>query len=602
MISLSGCGSTVKKQAYFASSNLSPFATTVTSQTLAPKAYLKLASESTGGRAVGYQLQAADRYLDKGYLPYAKQLLNKTKLQIQDKTLALYHQILTSKLWGLSGQRKKALLHLNTLWLSDETPSEIRLAFYRTKAQLFHQNKQPVKAITAYIQLSEGLTPESSEQTQAHHVIWNRLNQVPLKQLQAAHSNANTPLIKGWMQLAYLVKKYPAQTHAFKDALSTWRKRHPNHPGFLVIKGNRVSSSPTYTHEYQHIALLLPSQGPFAQSAQIIRDGFLARFYHTGSQAKKTRLSFHDTKNGAHIKQAYGDAIDAGADLIVGPLTKKATYRLSQMHLEVPVIALNTLPYGKTPQAHFFQFGLPPETEAFVVAQKARSDGHHAALIIVPQNAWGDRMLGAFQYHWQQQGGVILNTATLNKSEEYANKIQTLLDIEKSTARAKKLKSLLGKSGEFTPRRRQDVDVILLALPPEMARQVKPLLNFYYAKDIPVYATSSVYSGHLAPDQDMDLNGILFCDMPWILKKDQKLIQLRTQMKELWPQSFEQSPRLFALGMDAYQLTQNLNHLMAFPSVGTQGLTGKLKLYQNYQIHRFPLWAKIQNGTPKVIQ
>ncbi|HRE30628.1 MAG TPA: penicillin-binding protein activator, partial [Candidatus Berkiella sp.] len=64
---------------------------------------------------------------------------------------------------------------------------------------------------------------------------------------------------------------------------------------------------------------------------------------------------------------------------------------------------------------------------------------------------------------------------------------------------------------------RQDVDVIVMAAPPAQARQLKPLFDFYYAEDVPVLATSSIYSGSQNPRSDRDVNGVVFCDMPWLL-------------------------------------------------------------------------------------
>lgn len=41
-----------------------------------------------------------------------------------------------------------------------------------------------------------------------------------------------------------------------------------------------------------------------------------------------------------------------------------------------------------------------------------------------------------------------------------------------------------------------------------------PLLNYYYAGDVPVYATASVYGGSANPLKDKDLDGIIFATFP----------------------------------------------------------------------------------------
>src|SRR5205823_5983563 len=68
-------------------------------------------------------------------------------------------------------------------------------------------------------------------------------------------------------------------------------------------------------------------------------------------------------------------------------------------------------------------------------------------------------------------------------------------------------------------KRRQDADMIFMIAPPEYARQIKPLLNYYYAGNLPIYATSHVYQGIPNAALDNDLNGIQFCDMPWTINQ-----------------------------------------------------------------------------------
>ncbi len=52
--------------------------------------------------------------------------------------------------------------------------------------------------------------------------------------------------------------------------------------------------------------------------------------------------------------------------------------------------------------------------------------------------------------------------------------------------------------------------MVFLLSYPSKARQIMPLLKYYYAGDVPVYATSSVYTGGVNVMKDRDLNGIIF--------------------------------------------------------------------------------------------
>ena len=112
------------------------------------------------------------------------------------------------------------------------------------------------------------------------------------------------------------------------------------------------------------------------------------------------------------------------------------------------------------------------------------------------------------------------------------------------------------------PIHRQDVDAIFLVASPTTAREIIPLLKYYYASDIPVYATSYVYRGTPHPAQDKDLDGVQFCDIPLVLDNSANMQKIRKRMQALINPSEAEQVRLYAFGMDAYQLTTHYNELM----------------------------------------
>ena len=72
------------------------------------------------------------------------------------------------------------------------------------------------------------------------------------------------------------------------------------------------------------------------------------------------------------------------------------------------------------------------------------------------------------------------------------------------------MRQILRQETEFEPSRRDDADWVFLVALPQQARQIKPTLAFNFAGDLPVYATSHLYSGEVQPNKDRDLNGIIF--------------------------------------------------------------------------------------------
>lgn len=358
------------------------------------------------------------------------------------------------------------------------------------------------------------------------------------------------------------------------------------------------------SHQPRQIALLLPLSGQHADSAKAIREGFLASYYESGAQGPKPVVKVYDTTKENDIHRIYDLALNEGADFVVGPLSKEDVLRLSQLPshaLKTPVLALNHHPAIQSAPSNFTQFTLAPEAEAEQIADKAWQSGYRNASIIVPENAWGKRIANAFAQRWQAQGGRVIHTIYANPSQDQSAAVRNLLGIDQSQKRANQIKSLLSEKVEFQPRRRQDLDLIVMAAPPDQARQLKPLFDFYYAEDVPVYATSSIYSGHPNAKRDRDMNGVIFCDMPWLVDQGQGA-QMKRLLKDNASGQSDQYHRLFAMGADAYQLATRLSTLQSNPNANFLGATGLLSLGPNNQVQRKLTFAKIADGVPKQMQ
>jgi outer membrane PBP1 activator LpoA protein len=356
------------------------------------------------------------------------------------------------------------------------------------------------------------------------------------------------------------------------------------------------SSGPTSTsanvEKPTKIALLVPIEGSLGATGQAIRNSFLsAYFYAKEQQENPPTVTVVDT-SGGNITALYQQAVAQGANFIVGPLTKMDVQTLaSSGQLSVPTLALNTLD-NNAGAANLYQFGLSPQDEAAQVAEKAFRDGHRRALVISPIGAWGQGIADAFTKRWQSLGGTIVDTYAYPAKGEYTSGIRDLLQVTQRKSDSSGSKAV--------PEHRQDADVIFLAAFPQQARQIRPLLLFYNAGDLPVYATSLIYSGVPSPMYDQDLNGIIFADMPWVLNYSQspRLTSIHQRVTSLWPSSFNRSPRLYGFGVDAYTLATQFNDLNS----GIAGATGQLSLGQNGVINRELSWAQIRNGVPVLLK
>ncbi|MEJ2740985.1 MAG: penicillin-binding protein activator, partial [Gammaproteobacteria bacterium] len=293
----------------------------------------------------------------------------------------------------------------------------------------------------------------------------------------------------------------------------------------------------------------------------------------------------------------YEKALSAGVDMIIGPLDKLRVAELSQLGpLPIPTLTLNYLSDPSSAPPNLFQFGLAAEDEAKQIAEHAALDGFSTGAIVFPDTDWGYRVRHAFESTWLSLGGTVAQAMPFVGNRDFGNTIKTLLQIDASEARARELRREIGQRIDFTPRRRQDIEFIVIFGNPSQARQLKPALNFYFAGNLPTFATSNIFTGQINPKLDKDLDGIEFTDIPWLFKND----RLDTEMllEGIEHINSQPLPRLLALGADAYALTLRLRLLQEAPSAVHDGYTGRLSLNANHQIVRESVWAQFQQGKP----
>jgi len=189
-------------------------------------------------------------------------------------------------------------------------------------------------------------------------------------------------------------------------------------------------------------------------------------------------------------------------------------------------------------------------------------------------------VLNAFRQDWEANGGTLVAAQRVDQPVQLAQQIADMLNVRNA-----------GSGGQAS--RRQDIDFIFLAATPQQAQQIKPTLNFQYAGDLPVYATSHVFSASGDPAQYNDMTGIRFCETPWLLDTSNPL---RQQVTRQWPQANGSMGRLYAMGVDAYTLAARLGQLKALPDSRVEGLSGNLGMGANQRIERQLPWAQFVGG------
>lgn len=412
--------------------------------------------------------------------------------------------------------------------------------------------------------------------------VWNKLQHIPLPQLQSEVAKSNDPNNTAWMKLAVISKQYSTNTNQLVSQLMTWRTENPSHPANALFPDNSTLTRLQNTRAPQHIALLLPLQGPLAESGQAVRNGFLSAYYGSANQHQQT-VSFLDTTQNQNMSALYQQALSQGADSVVGPLTKENVQQLlGQGKFSASTLALNytDMWFGSLP-ANFYEFGLSPLDEAKQLAEKSWATGHKRALLIAPDDAWGQRVVKSLTSNWQSLGGSVVDTFYFNSQSDLNGGIANLLHANTNTDKTQ------DKNVAPETQRRQDFDIIFLLAQPQTARQIVPLLKYYYAGNVPIYATSVVYSGSPSA-ADSDLNGVTFADMPWTLQ-NANTSAIKSDSK---------TRRLYALGRDAYLLSNQFYRLSVLPNFPVYGATGALTLTPQQQIYRRLAWVQMRNGRP----
>ncbi|SDH82838.1 hypothetical protein SAMN05216603_114115 [Pseudomonas benzenivorans] len=551
---------------------------------------LQQAGDSPSEEANLLRLSAADLAYRQKKFGRAASILDLVKLDDLKPAQQVYASTLAAELALARDMPKaalKALAHPSLARLA-ELPVEQQVRTQLARAAALQEDGQTLAAAQERIFIAPLLHDQAAANN--HATIWTLVASLPDEQLQAAGDSD----LAGWLALARAAKT-TGTLQQQQAAIDDWRARHPGHPAALSLPESLSKLQELSSQPLTEIALLLPQEGQLAAVARALRDGFLAAHYQAQQAGQKPpNIQFYDSSRLRSMDEFYQQAQAAGVQLVIGPLEKPLVTQLgAREQLPITTLALN---YSETSQegpAQLFQFGLAAEDEAREAARRAWADGMRRAVALVPRGEWGDRVLAAFRQSWQAAGGSLIAAEHVDQPVELARQIAELFQLRQSEARAKKLQNTLGVAVAAQPARRQDVDFIFLAATPQQAQQIKPTLAFQYAGDVPVYATSHLFTGNHDPAQYLDMNGIRFCETPWLLDSNDPL---RQQVASQWPQAGGSLGRLYAMGVDAYRLAPRLNQLKALPDTRLDGLSGSLSLNPAQRIERQLPWAEFRDG------
>ena len=565
-----------------------------TAPTALSAARSQLATMKTDAR-IGAALQWAEHYLDQQRPGDAGQLLADLNPQAMDNEQR-FTWILLSGRAQLGDQRPDDALALLQRHEDDilQYPAEQQAGLDLLKADALAMKGD----LTGSLQQRVATHPllEDEDQDYNHGMIWQLLMQLSSSELADAIEDSRGDLL-GWLTLAQLYRDPIADLDAQVSRLNQWSAQWRTHPATDDVPDMLDALEKAVSERPSKVAILLPATGPLKNAGKALQEGIMTAYYRHKQDGNPPVLRFYDS-GGDDILALYQQAVQDGADFILGPLAKdKAATIANQGTLPVTTLALNYIDQGELPE-NFFQFGLAPEDEARQIALQGAREGASQAGILYPEGEWGERVAQAFAQEWQSLGGTVTVTRTYQEGPTLGDTVKELLLVAQSQSRGQAVSRFTSLDMDIQPRRRQDMGFLFLLANPNQGRQVKPALNFHYAKDLPVYSTALVHSGESNPRRDQDLNGVRFVDMPWMLSNEDS--QLRRMSNEQWPEGHGRYERLFAMGIDAYRLQSRVFLLSTLPSSELPGVTGRLSMKQQ-RIVRELNWGVFINGEPRAL-
>ncbi len=549
--------------------------------------YQALAGRVGGARGADFLLDAADSARQGDDLDRASALARQARELPLNAPQSLRLDLLQAEIQLARHQGDLALSGLLALENAG-LPAELYPRYLRNLANAYRQMGNLLETARTLQRLDRVLGADVDARLAVQEDILRALtalNERTLRELQPSPPGESG----GWMQLALLIKAHGSDPDVLAPHLQAWRARFPAHPMLPQLLQRSIERLQQQVLQLDHIAVLLPQQGRYAGAALAIQEGILASFYEI-PEAKRPRLRFYDSSDPASAWPLYIEAVNNGAQAVIGPLQKPAVSQLLRAgQLEVPVLALNQVSEANAPPLNLFMFSLDPEQEAVLAAERIWQTGQRQPVTLVPDNEWGARLQKAFSNRWQTLTGELVDgRAYPAESSDYSEAISALLHLDRSQARHARMQRWLGQRVEFEPRRRQDVDAVFVAAYPQQAQSMHPQLAFFRAGDLPMYTTSHAWTGTLNRQQLADMRGILLPDLPLLAVPAD-----RERLGQTLPGILGPGVRLYAMGIDALRLLPHLQRMRASLYETLDGQTGNLYMDSAQRVQRQLVWLRL---------
>ncbi|MFT2109805.1 penicillin-binding protein activator [Marinomonas sp. 2405UD68-3] len=425
-------------------------------------------------------------------------------------------------------------------------------------------------AVKERVKLSLSLPLDELENNQ--NQLWSNIQNLTNSEVNYLQ-NGNDSILNGWLHISSILRKSTLTTSEQILEFNQWQQTNLLHPASSLPPKDFLLLSSIHELAPKKISLLLPLTGKLRKASRAVLDGFLYAYYSQSSP--RPELNLIDTNTIESMQDALNQVQISNPDIIIGPLQKSHVAKLSNLELTIPTISLNRLDFQNT-QPNLFHFSLSSADEIIELVRYAQNEGAQRGAVISTQDTWALRQSDEFRSIARNKGVELLAQLDYeNTPKSRQNTIKELLLVNESQKRKKWLESTLSEEITSVERSRQDLDYVFFAGRFDDAKQIRPLLDFYFASDIPLLSTSTINNKQLNEiTKQEDIERIIFSEIPSITKKD----KTNTPHKEVDSNFIK---RLKSLGQDAYLIANRFPIFQEITNAKISGDTGILSLNNN---------------------
>ncbi|WP_227318422.1 penicillin-binding protein activator [Cedecea davisae] len=316
-------------------------------------------------------------------------------------------------------------------------------------------------------------------------------------------------------------------------------------------------------------------------------------------------IKVYDTSS-QPLSQVLAQAQQDGATLVVGPLLKNNVDELAGTNSPLNILALNQ-PETVQNRPNICYFALSPEDEARDAAHHIWQQNHRSPLLLLPSNAFGDRVAKAFATEWQKIGGGLVLQQKFGSVSDLKRGINSgsgiaLTGTPVSTPSNTPPGVTIGgltipaapTDAQITAGSSGSVDSVYIVATSDEVALIKPMIAMRTGSRsaAQLYASSRSSQGVNGPDYRLEMEGLQFSEIPMLSGGNPQLMQQALSRVN----NDYSLARLYAMGVDAWSLANHFSQMRQVPGYQLNGNTGQLTANQDCVINRKLNWLQFSQG------